>query len=70
MIGETGTASDVLRTAAGAAQSGLDGRHLSRPSFFVAEYDEAAGVENGHTLAGAAIDAEAVSVAPKIPDII
>ncbi|MFK4002989.1 hypothetical protein [Qipengyuania sp. NPDC077563] len=43
---------------------------MSRPSFLVAEYDEAAGVENGRTLAGAAIDAEAVSVPAKITDVI
>ena len=70
MRGETGTASNVLRTAAGAAQSNLDGGRLPRPSFLVAEYEKAAGVENGHTLAASAIDAEAISVSPKITDVI
>lgn len=68
--GKTGTASNVLRAAARAAQSSFDRGRLPRPSFFVAEYNEARGIKNGHSLARSAIDAEAVSVSPKITDII
>lgn len=61
---------DILRAAPRAPHSGLDGSHLSRPSFLIAEQDEASGVEYGHALAASAINPQTVSVATEITDVI
>ena len=67
---EAGTAAYVLRAAPRAPHSGLNGSHLSRPSFLLAEHDKARGVENGHSFTGPTVHPQIVSVTAKITDVI
>ena len=69
-VREAGTASHILRAALRAFQPGGNRCHLPGPSVLVAEHDEAGRVKYRYPLVGSAIDAQAVSMAAKIADVV